>query len=98
MEWVTLAMLVIKAIYAVEDLYKDWKGQGTVKKEHVLAMATSAVDIAGGVSKGGQKMTADEVKENLSSFVDAGVSIMNTFTPVKVTEDCNTMGRADSGA
>lgn len=99
MEWMSLAFLVIKAINAVEELYKDIKGNGSVKKATVLNIAQSAVDIVGGVSSGGQKMTAQQVSDNLGTFVDAAVGVMNTVAGKAIVTEENTMGHdVGSGA
>jgi hypothetical protein len=77
MEWVTIAVLVMKVISMVEALFGEAKGQGVVKKATAVNVIKDSLTGLQSVSTGGQKETIDALIPVIDPLIDAGVALMN---------------------
>ena len=77
MEWLSLAMLIMKGVTMVEGLFEGYQKTGTVKKAVVTNTAKEVVDTMGVVSTGGQKQTWDQIAPAVDGLIELAVGLMN---------------------
>jgi len=85
--WLSYALMILKLIGVVEEVYTGIKGKGSVKKASVMAVAQEVATDMTAVSTGGQKDTWEAIVPMVSAFVDSAVSITNAIAPGTVTDE-----------
>lgn len=75
MNWIAFIPLIVKLIELAERYFAG-PGHGAEKKELVTEVLKAAVNTTAAVSTGGQKETWTRIAPEVSTIIDASVSIM----------------------
>ena len=74
---VALAPAVVKLIGFIETLFSGKAKSGAEKKDAVMEIVGTVFNAASAISTGGQKETWDNLKEPVSTLIDATVGVLN---------------------